>query len=408
MKKKVLFLCTGNSCRSQMAEGWLRHLHGQRFEAFSAGIAKHGMNQYAIQAMKEIGVDLSAHHSKLLSELESLEFDLVVTVCSNAHESCPLFPGKAKVVHVPFDDPPALAVGLSDSEEIMVPYRRVRDQIGEFVKSIDKLIDRGNSMEIKILHDDKIKSQVSQRYGSIAKAGNSCCSASASGCCQPDGIQQVSEKLGYSSDEVSSVPEGANMGLGCGNPQAIASLKPGENVLDLGSGGGFDCFLAAKAVGPSGMVIGVDMTPEMLSKARKNAVNGGYSNVDFRLGEIEHLPLADNSVDVIISNCVINLSPDKESVFREAFRVLRSNGRIAVSDVVAFKPLTEELRNNLDAYCGCIAGAATVNELEAMLKMIGFANVRIEIKPESRNVVKDWFKGAEDFVCSANIMASKP
>jgi len=263
-------------------------------------------------------------------------------------------------------------------------------------------------MEIKILNDDKIRSQVSRRYGSIAKSGNSCCSASTSGCCRPEGNRQVSEKLGYSSGEVSSVPEGANMGLGCGNPQAIASLKPGESVLDLGSGGGFDCFLAAKAVGSSGKVIGVDMTPEMVSKARNNAVNGGYGNVDFRLGEIEHLPVADSSVDVIISNCVINLSPDKESVFREAFRVLRSNGRIAVSDIVAFKPLTEELRNNLDAYCGCIAGAATIDELETILKTVGFGSVKIEIKPESRNVVKDWFKGAEDSVCSANIMASKP
>lgn len=141
MKKRVLFLCTGNSCRSQMAEGWLRHLHGDSFEAFSAGIAKHGMNKYAILAMKEIGIDISTHRSKLLNELENLNFDLVITVCSNAHESCPLFPGKAKVMHVPFDDPPALASGLSDKEEILKPYRRVRDQIGEFVKSIDKLID---------------------------------------------------------------------------------------------------------------------------------------------------------------------------------------------------------------------------------------------------------------------------
>ncbi len=263
-------------------------------------------------------------------------------------------------------------------------------------------------MDVKILKDDEIRSKVSQRYGSVARSGNSCCSTTASGCCQPQISQIGSEKLGYSADEMSSVPDGANLGLGCGNPQTIASLKPGENVLDLGAGGGFDCFLAAKAVGPSGMVIGVDMTPEMVSKARKNAVNGGFSNVDFRLGEIEHLPLADKSVDVILSNCVINLSPDKESVFREAFRVLRHKGRIAVSDVVAFKPLTKELLNNLDAYCGCIAGAATVKELEAILKTIGFENVRIEVKPESRNFIKDWFKGAEDFVCSANIMANKP
>lgn len=141
MKKRVLFLCTGNSCRSQMAEGWLRHLNEDRFDVYSAGIAKHRMNNYAIQAMKEIGIDISTHHSKLLSELENLNFDLVVTVCSNAHESCPLFPGKAKVVHVPFDDPPALAAGFTDKEAIMAPYRRVRDQIGEFVKSIEKLID---------------------------------------------------------------------------------------------------------------------------------------------------------------------------------------------------------------------------------------------------------------------------
>ncbi|MDD3148086.1 MAG: arsenate reductase ArsC [Candidatus Riflebacteria bacterium] len=141
MKKKVLFLCTGNSCRSQMAEGWLRYLYRDHFDAFSAGIAKHGMNNYAIQVMKEIGIDISTHHSKLLTELKNLNFDLVVTVCSNAHESCPLFPGKAKVVHVPFDDPPALAAGLTDQEAIMAHYRRVRDQIGEFVKSIDKLVD---------------------------------------------------------------------------------------------------------------------------------------------------------------------------------------------------------------------------------------------------------------------------
>lgn len=264
-------------------------------------------------------------------------------------------------------------------------------------------------MEIKILKDDEIRSQVSSRYGKIAKSGGSCCGSTASSCCtDPLGNPQNSAKLGYSSDEMSAVPEGANMGLGCGNPQAIASLKPGETVLDLGAGGGFDCFLAAKAVGSAGWVIGVDMTPEMVSKARKNAVNGGFSNVDFRLGEIEHLPVADNSVDVIISNCVINLSPAKEEVFREAFRVLRSKGRIAVSDIVAMKPLSEELSQNLDAYCGCIAGAISIDELQTVLRNAGFTNISIEPKPESRNVVKDWFKGAEEYVVSANILATRP
>lgn len=264
-------------------------------------------------------------------------------------------------------------------------------------------------MESKILKDDEIRSQVSRRYGNIAKSGGSCCGSTASGCSSdPLGNPQNSEKLGYSAAEMSAVPEGANLGLGCGNPQAIASLKPGETVLDLGAGGGFDCFLAAKAVGSAGKVIGVDMTPEMVSKARKNAAAGGFSNVDFRLGEIEHLPVADSSVDVIISNCVINLSPAKADVFGEAFRVLRSGGRIAVSDVVAIKPLTEELSRNMDAYCGCIAGAVSIDELKMILKSVGFAEIIIEPKPESRNVVKEWFSGAEDYVCSADIRAVRP
>lgn len=408
IKKRVLFLCTGNSCRSQMAEGWLRHLKGDTFATFSAGMAKHGMNKYAVQVMKEVGIDISRHYSKLLNEIEDLNFDLVVTVCSNAQESCPLFPGKAKVVHVPFDDPPALTKGMTDEQAIIELYRRVRDEIGEFVTNIENLMIGSNLMESKILKDDEIRSQVSLRYSKIASSGGSCCGDSSSGCCtDPLGNPQNSKKLGYSAEDLSAVPEGANMGLGCGNPQAIASLKPGDTILDLGSGGGFDCFLAAKAVGESGSVIGVDMTPEMVRKSRNNAVSGNYHNVDFRLGEIEHLPVADNSVDVIISNCVINLSPDKEAVFSEAWRVLRTNGRLAVSDVVATQPLTEELRKNMDAYCGCIAGAISVDELEQILKSIGFTDIRIELKSESRNVVKDWFNGAEAYVCSANILAKK-
>jgi ubiquinone/menaquinone biosynthesis C-methylase UbiE len=200
------------------------------------------------------------------------------------------------------------------------------------------------------------------------------------------------------------------MGLGCGNPQAIASLRPGETVLDLGCGGGFDCFLAAKAVGESGRVIGVDMTPEMISKARQNAVKAGVSNVEFRLGEIENLPVADNSVDVIISNCVINLSPDKARVYKEAFRVLKRRGRLAISDIVATAPLPEEVKRDLALYAACVAGAAQMDDLRAMLRQAGFIRIRVTPKDRSRELIRGWAPGRnlEDFIVSANIEAVKP
>jgi ubiquinone/menaquinone biosynthesis C-methylase UbiE len=200
------------------------------------------------------------------------------------------------------------------------------------------------------------------------------------------------------------------MGLGCGNPQAIASLKPREIVLDLGSGGGFDCFLAAEAVGETGKVIGVDMTPEMISKARENAAKAGFKNIEFRLGEIEHLPVADKSVDVIISNCVINLSPEKHKVFDDAFRVLKSGGRLAVSDIVATVELPEEVKDDLALYAGCMAGASLISDVEAMLRKSGFLDIRIQPKDESREFIRTWAPGRhiEDYVVSATIEAMKP
>jgi SAM-dependent methyltransferase len=220
----------------------------------------------------------------------------------------------------------------------------------------------------------------------------------------------ISVRLGYSETELARVPAGADMGLGCGNPKAIAALQPGETVLDLGSGGGFDCFLAAHEVGSSGQVIGVDMTPDMLSKARANASRGGFANVEFRLGEIEHLPLGDATVDVIISNCVINLSPNKPQVFRDALRVLKPGGRLAISDVVASVELPAAMRNDSQLIAGCMGNASLIDNLEQMLADAGFEQIRIQPKDESREFIRDWApgRGVEDYVVSATIEAIKP
>ena len=256
---------------------------------------------------------------------------------------------------------------------------------------------------------DQIRKHIRQRYAGIAKSGGSCgCSSS---CCPPDALlnPDASAQIGYSKEELAAVPEGANMGLGCGNPQAIANLRPGETVVDLGCGGGFDCFLAARRVGKKGRVIGVDMTPEMIHKARENAAKGKINNVDFRLGEIEHLPVADGVANIILSNCVINLSPDKPQVFAEAFRVLKPGGRLAISDVVAIAPIPAKTKRSLHAHSGCLAGSATVPETERMLKKAGFTRICIRVNEQSQTFIKNWFpgSGAEKFVRSATIEAIK-
>ncbi len=257
---------------------------------------------------------------------------------------------------------------------------------------------------------EDIRSAVRSNYGRIATAGGAGCSPSCCGAPAGAAAKNISLGLGYTDKDVSAVPEGSNMGLGCGNPQAIASLQPGETVLDLGSGGGFDCFLAARAVGETGQVIGVDMTPEMVGKARGNAEKAGFGNVDFRLGELENLPVADGTVDVIISNCVINLSPEKERVFRESFRVLKPGGRLAISDVVRTAELPDAVKKDLEMYTGCIAGASSLGELETLLRLTGFENIRIKPKDESRTFIRDWMPGSrlEDYVVSATIEAVKP
>jgi len=259
------------------------------------------------------------------------------------------------------------------------------------------------------MDDAQIKEMVRTRYGGIA-ANSGSPAASCCGSASDDAAAKKARRVGYSETELAAAPEGSNLGLGCGNPQAIAAMRPGEVVVDLGSGAGFDCFLAAGQVGPSGRVIGVDMTHEMLMKARANAASIGAANVEFRLGEIEHLPVADNSADVVISNCVINLVPDKAQVFREAFRVLKTGGRLAVSDVINVRPLPAELRSDPTLLCGCVAGAAPGTEIEAWLAAAGFAGVRIAEKTESREPISSWApgRGIEDYIVSALIEARKP
>lgn len=266
----------------------------------------------------------------------------------------------------------------------------------------------------KTLEDDSVRAAVRARYGTIAERGEPAaadCGCTSTGCCEGNPASETyGERLGYAAADLAAIPVGANLNLGCGNPFAIASIKRGETVLDLGSGAGFDAFLAARQLDGTGRVIGVDMTPVMISKARENAEQAGLHNVEFRLGEIEHLPVSDASVDLIISNCVINLSPDKPQVFRETFRVLKRGGRLALSDIVAHAPRPDDLRHDTHRYTGCVAGAAMVHELRVMLAEAGFGGIKITKKTESRELINDWTEGgnAGNFVTSAIIEAVKP
>jgi len=276
------------------------------------------------------------------------------------------------------------------------------------------------------MEDSKIRKVVREGYSKVAREANSCCSASTASCCAPaSSAENISTKIGYSQEELKRVPEGANLGLGCGNPIALASLKEDETVLDLGSGAGLDCFLAVKKVGAKGKVIGVDMTPEMIDKARDNAQKEGYENVEFRLGEIENLPVSDESIDIVISNCVINLSPDKRRVFDETFRVLRSGGRLMVSDIVLLKELPDFIKNSPEAYVGCISGAMMKDEYLGAIKAAGFQEVRIVGETsfplecvtdsavakeaiEDAGLSRDELKDAVDSIASIQVYAEKP
>lgn len=261
------------------------------------------------------------------------------------------------------------------------------------------------------MHDkEEIREFIRQNYGQVAaKGAEGCLCGSSCGCGDVSDIKETSLKIGYSESDLKDAPIEANMGLGCGNPIAIAALKEGEVVLDLGSGGGFDCFLARRQVGETGYVIGVDMTPEMIKLSRENAEKSGYSNVEFRLGEIEHLPVPDCSVDVIVSNCVIVLSQDKQQVFKEAYRTLKPGGRLSISDVVATAELPKQVKEDLTMMAGCISGAEYVEDLRTMLQNACFENIRMIPKDNSREIIKAWDPGKniEEFVASFIIEAEK-
>jgi len=272
--------------------------------------------------------------------------------------------------------------------------------------------------------DRDVRGIVREGYGKIARQSGSCCGPSS--CCESSSGDTVALTVGYSAEELAGLPGGANMGLSCGNPTAIASLKPGEVVLDLGAGGGFDVFIAARKVGPAGRVIGVDMTPDMMDKARRNAVTfkgtTGLENVEFRLGEIEHLPVADASVDAVISNCVINLSPDKPQVWREIARVLKPGGRVSVSDLALLRELPEAVRESAEALVGCVAGAVLVEETRAMVREAGLVEAGFETKSDYIDGMTKWSDSfyheivgklesgtkPSDYVTSLAITARKP
>lgn len=447
---RVVFLCTGNSCRSQMAEGWARALKADEIEAFSAGTRPQGVNPLAVRAMREVGVDIFGHTSKGLKAIEG-RVDVVVTVCDLAREACPVMPGVRgmRVVHAGFADPPRLAEGARTDEEAMGHYRRVRDEIRAFVERLPGAVlaetdgsathtgmkgltmsdknskpccapgccDTTGEKRVDEQAADAVRGQVRAGYAQIAQSGSwsaaqvgvqkdeapatGCCGGGSAakpggGCCGPATFspEQLARAIGYTSGELAGSPESANMGLSCGNPTAIAGLRPGEVVLDLGSGGGFDCFIAGPKVGATGRVIGVDMTPDMITKARRNVAmyreRTGLENVEFRLGEIENLPAADASVDVVISNCVLNLSPDKARVWKEMARVLRPGGRAAVSDLALLRALPEAVMRDVEALVGCIAGAVLVEETRAQMEAAGFKEIVLTPKPEYIEAMTNW------------------
>lgn len=419
---RVLFICTGNSSRSQMAEAFLRHYGNDKFKVFSAGTDPKPVHPLTIKVMEEKGLDIGSQRSKDIKEyIGNYLFNYAIIVCNKANSTCPnVLPGVRNRLLWPFEDP----ISFKGTEEAKIEkFREVRDQIE--VKVQDWLKENSQAEYSDLNRNEQVHDTVREAYSQIAVNDSSCCSPSPK-CCGSSPIEEFAKSIGYSGEELSSLPEGANIGLSCGNPTAFASLKPGEVVLDLGSGGGFDVFIAAHKVGPEGRAVGVDMTAEMIKKARRNAESfkeqTGLSNVEFRLGEIEHLPVADNSIDVVISNCVINLSPQKQQVWSEIAQVLKPGGRVAVSDLALLKPLPESIRHSVDALVGCVAGAVLIKETETMAKTSGLVDISLLTQTKYIDSMEEWkdphYKAIleqlqvgeklSDYVTSISVSARKP
>lgn len=367
---KILILCTGNSCRSQMAEGFLKSFDS-RLDVYSAGThpAPHA-NPNAVAAMKEIGIDISQNKPKNVNQFVADPFHYVITVCGGAKEVCPAFTGEVKKrLHIGFDDP---ADAMGTQEEVMAVYRRVRDEIKEgfeafYLEKIKSAMDQ---------EANQLKAIVKEKYGAIANQSkeqnqSSCCGTTA--CCGDLDYTIFSED--YSKSQGYN-PE-ADLGLGCGIPTDFANIKEGHHVLDLGSGAGNDCFVARAIVGDSGKVTGLDFTEEMIEKARTNNKKLGYSNVEFIKGDIEEMPLATEQFDVVVSNCVLNLVPDKQKAFSEISRVLKKGGHFCVSDVVIKGNLPAMLKQDAEMYAGCVSGAIQMEAYHGIIDKLGFSNVTV-------------------------------
>ncbi len=365
---KILILCTGNSCRSQMAHGFLKSFD-KEIEVFSAGTFPAArINSTAVKVMAEAGIDISNHYPKNADIYINDEWDYVITVCDEANEICPVFTGKVKHhLHMGFEDP---SNATGSEVFIMSEFRRIRDMIRkEFRKFYEE------NLKIITMKSEELKQIVKEKYGKIAGQDieeKGCCGSSSCCCSGPD-LNTFSDS--YENREGYN-PE-ADLSLGCGIPTDYAGIKQGDNVLDLGSGAGNDCFVARALVGETGKVTGLDMTEQMISKSKENCAKLGFTNVEFVAGDIEEMPFGEKRFDVVISNCVLNLVPDKSLAFAEIFRVLKPGGHFCVSDVVIKGRLSEKMKQDAELYAGCVSGASEMNEYLKFIKEAGFSNVKV-------------------------------
>lgn len=423
-KHRILFVCIHNSARSQMAEAFLKKHGGDTFEAESAGLEPGALNPNVVEVMQEIGIDLTGKTTRSVSDLlrQGRHYDAVITVCDKeAAERCPVFPGAGKRIAWSFRDPSAFT---GSREEILDQTRAVRDeierQIETFVREAGRVMQPESSTSAaggKLTQTEEIKNMVREKYSAIAlqdKATNesSCCG---SGCCSTEVYNIMSDDYstldGYNPD--------ADLGLGCGLPTQFAQIKTGDTVIDLGSGAGNDCFIARKETGDTGKVIGIDFTPAMIGKARANAEKLGYKNVEFRQGDIEKMPVTSDTADVIVSNCVLNLVPDKTGVFAEIYRVLKPGGHFSISDIVLAGELPGKIGQAAEMYAGCVAGAIQKQEYLRLIETTGFTGITLQ--KEKPIVVPDdilgqyltageiaQFKSSGTGIYSITVFAEKP